>query len=63
MTRFTLTIDCDNAAFIETEYSRDEELKRIIRKALVDLDYENEGMCLDINGNRVGEWRISEGEG
>ncbi len=72
--RFTLSIDCDNAAFEadnETSTFMPGELARILQKLADGFkdDAERTGIpCAvgeggdlrDINGNRVGKWGVTE---
>lgn len=52
--KFTLIIDCDNAAFEDDALA---ETARIVKRVWVELqDGRQSGACRDINGNRVGEW-------
>lgn len=60
--QFTLTIDCDNAAFEDPR-----ELPRILLAVVGAVaDRENDGRLAahtrsvhDVNGNRVGAWKIA----
>lgn len=71
MTTFTLTIQCDNAAFSCGETGKFShvngriEINRMLYVVRSDLYNGNRdsGPIRDTNGNRVGEWRITEGEG
>lgn len=62
--RFTLTIDCDNAAFDPCPYH---EIARILRG--LDYDFtirgveDVDGALIDANGNRVGSWELTGMEG
>jgi hypothetical protein len=64
MATFTLTIDCDDAAF---EAVRNAEIARILsdlsgfigRKVCFLTDHNEVGSLRDINGNRVGSWSYS----
>jgi hypothetical protein len=52
MATFTLTIECDNAAFENDPLG---EVARILREAAYQLDQGQDGFKLrDINGNTVG---------
>ncbi len=58
MAKFTLTIECDNAAF---EDDAGAEVARILRDAADDLDGDmmaetGSANLRDINGNIVGRW-------
>lgn len=57
---FSAQFDCDNAAFENEDgtFSR-EEVARILR-ALADKieGGQEEGVCHDLNGNRVGNWHL-----
>ena len=59
--KFTLTINLDNAA-MDTPY----ELGKALRKVIRDLPEEDLEECSDTirdhNGNRVGDWSISDDE-
>ena len=56
---FTLTIDCTNAAF---EDDPAYEVRRILAKLAIGENGVREdnadGIVRDLNGNRVGEWRL-----
>ena len=56
---FSMTIQCDNAAF---EDAVGVEVARILEAAAKALrqGYEK-GRCMDSNGNRVGNWELTEG--
>jgi hypothetical protein len=54
--KFIIEMDCDNAAFHPN--ARD-EIARILRDAVKRLDRERASL-FDINGNRVGFWRIEQ---
>lgn len=61
MAKFTLTIECDNAAF---EDAAGAEVARILRDAADDLDSHmmqeaSHANLYDINGNTVGKWRYT----
>ena len=51
-----ITIDTGNAAFGDTQITRSEEVKRILKQVIKDLDKDDIGVCRDINGNIVGSW-------
>lgn len=59
-----IEIKTDNAAFNidgetqwERDYWRNLELKRVLKNVMNQLDNGNvSGSCIDINGNKVGEW-------
>jgi len=64
--KFTLEIECGNAAFepSETGVSGD-EIARILTVAAQELTWKRKGMgdersLRDVNGNTVGKWAISE---
>lgn len=64
MSRFTLTIDCDNAAFGDTPQERLAEVARIVIRCGERLETMTEGypfgtLC-DANGNRVGHYALGE---
>ena len=62
---FYLTVDMDNAAF--EEYDAGREVARILRKVAQSVDgFHYDEMApdepqplRDINGNRVGEWKVT----
>lgn len=55
--RFTMTVDMDHAAF---EYPS-AELGRLIGRVRTQVERGDEGgRVLDLNGNAVGSWSISE---
>ena len=55
--KLKIEFDCDNAAFddLGTEVAR--ILTVVADKAQAGYQY---GVCADINGNRVGEWELSD---
>ncbi len=56
---FTLTIDCDNAAFHEVGYR--DEIARILRDTVRKLDNGRDGGTLtDLNGNNVGTFGTTD---
>jgi len=60
--RFTLSIDCDNAAFDEIH---GDEVARILRDTARRLEGSplrdgESGALRDINGNEVGQWLAEE---
>lgn len=58
--KFTLTIECDNAAF---EDSRNDEIARILRAAARRLEQGGIGTSLhDANGNKVGTMQLEDSE-
>lgn len=70
MTRFTLDINCDNAAFDwPSEAQTAEELGRILTKLGQSFtqrrdgpEVRDSGKLLDLNGNGVGRWNFERGE-
>lgn len=59
--RFVLTIDCNNAAFVDPVYpgedgDRRDEVARILRDAAERVMDGDAGNLRDINGNTVGSW-------
>lgn len=62
--RFTLTIDCDNAAFEGGEHALRSEVREILM-SLVESNVawtDDSGPLRDHNGNTVGRWSFEEGE-
>jgi hypothetical protein len=65
--KFKLEIDCGNAAFMhpddggESDAYREGEVARILRAVAerVEMAGLTEGACYDINGNRVGDFRLT----
>ena len=61
-----IEIRTDNAAFNgdgetqwERDYWRNLELKRVLKNVMNQLDNGKvKGSCIDINGNKVGEWSL-----
>lgn len=54
---FTLTIECDNAAF---ERDPGPELARILKRCAADLRNGEKGRkVFDVNGNSVGAWELT----
>ena len=65
MSKFTLEITTDNAAFGETEAERRDEIARVLRAVAnrIDRSYrwgEPEGPIGDANGNLVGFCRLTK---
>ena len=61
--RFTLTIDCDNAAFGEMLHERAAEIRRILNdvsERLASDEYTISGKLRDVNGNTVGRFWFEE---
>jgi hypothetical protein len=69
--RFVLTIDCDNAAFGDTQAERNRETARLLREVagrVTGLTSPvattlGEGRLSDANGNTVGRFGFEEGGG
>jgi hypothetical protein len=58
---FTCTIDCDNAAFGETEDARAMELGQILRRVIGKVENGHDSAAAyDTNGNRVGSYTITD---
>ena len=72
---FKLEISTENAAFHDTttvdengnlthdfdDLARAHEIQRILRRIDVAIgEGAKSGSCIDLNGNKVGEWRIEE---
>lgn len=60
--KFTLEIECDNAAFTEGgDDSRNEETARILREIAKQLDVGYvKGVAYNMNGNNVGIYKFYE---
>lgn len=61
--KFTLSIDCDNAAFEEFGLAEAARLLRIVADKVADIDgppwrMTGEAPLYDINGNKCGRWEI-----
>lgn len=66
----TITIEMDNEAFGESGMDRAQEVFRVLNDLTGRLypetfedgadSYDRNGKLRDINGNTVGEWRVSE---
>lgn len=58
---FTLTINCDNAAF---EHSPTAEIASILHRTVADIqsgvEVGDTGTLRDANGNTVGRWQVTE---
>ncbi len=59
---FVLRISCENAAFAD---SPGDEVARILEQVAQNIrngvsEGWGEGFCRDINGNKVGEWRLGQ---
>ena len=62
---FEIKFKTGNAAFCDPYTGEEDEVyevnecRRILKKIIEKLDYGyREGSCIDINGNKVGEWRL-----
>lgn len=65
---FRIEIKTDNAAFQsqwgaadkwDDMYYRNEEIKRVLKNVCNQMDNGYvKGSCIDINGNKVGEWSL-----
>lgn len=63
--KFTLTINCDNAAFTDEETGAPypaPEIARLLRVAAerVETYYRENGPLVDYNGNTVGRFELTE---
>jgi len=57
---FKLTIECDNAAF---EIDAAGEVARILDRVARSLNRDEvKGVCIDVNGNKVGGWELEGGD-
>ena len=55
---FTLKFSTDNAAFTENP---NEEIARILKRVADKItNYQTEGFILDINGNKIGKFKLTE---
>lgn len=51
--------DEENMTYWEKAYFRNEEVKRILKNVCNQMDNGYvKGSCIDINGNKVGEWSL-----
>jgi len=53
--KFEFEIDSDNAAFSD---SPELEVARLLRQTAKRIEGQDEGLLIDINGNKVGYWFI-----
>jgi len=53
---FELKFDTDNAAFAD---NKDQEVQRILNDIANDVLLKNEGTIRDINGNKIGTWKLT----
>ena len=54
---FTCEMKTDNAAFGEDRLDEGAEIARILREIADRVEQgDNHGICMDINGNKVGSW-------
>lgn len=65
MSTFTVKIDCDNAAFGDSDFERSQELGRLLRKIAAQVENEQEGFfswanIYDANGNEVGRFAYKD---
>jgi hypothetical protein len=63
MTKFTIEIDCGNAAFGDDDAEVNDEVARILRRAaelLQDSGTQESIVLRDINGNRVGSAKFED---
>jgi hypothetical protein len=58
--KFSLTFDCDNAAFDDFPESEIARILRSVADRVDDGDRDPGGLIFDVNGNHVGEWNIEE---
>jgi hypothetical protein len=63
--KFKLYVEMDNAAFGEDSGDRGVELARVLRTAAERIErcgvsQGDEGNLRDVNGNRVGGWRVQK---
>ena len=56
--RFTMTFKMDNAAFEDEPAT--EAARLLLQAAEAVEDGYEDGACVDINGNRVGQWEVKE---
>ena len=57
--KFKLNIKSDNAAFADDGNDGKNEVARILREIADKLEAGGgRGHCIDINGNKVGEWSV-----
>lgn len=52
-------IKTDNSAFGEDYITKSQEIIRILKQIIQDIDQYDVGICRDINGNVVGSWCLS----
>jgi hypothetical protein len=62
MSTFRLQIKCDNEAF--SDGSLEPEVARILRRVAADVAEQGDrsGVCMDVNGNRVGSYTLTGGK-
>lgn len=62
--RFTLTIDCDNAAFGDDSLERSRQVTMLLDETVGRMEAGNIGGPIrDANGNTVGRFGFDDGEG
>lgn len=59
---FKVEISTNNAAFGEDRFEKQAELKRLLEKIIAELDlgFVDKTPIVDINGNKVGYWEMTE---
>lgn len=57
--RFTLTVDMDNAAFIDNPYELQDILSRLAARRPLRFREPADGTLVDHNGATVGTWELS----
>ena len=61
--KFRLDVECDNAAFGDTDEERNAELSRILHKLaerIGQMAIVVSGKVHDVNGNKVGDWSVEQ---
>lgn len=59
MSRFVMDFQCDNGAFcVDGQLDKTEVARILQHTARLLLSDHDEGICKDINGNKVGSWSL-----
>ena len=57
--KITIDINTENSAFYYDDDSFNcAEVDRILQETIVEIQKNDEGLCRDINGNRVGSFKV-----
>ena len=60
--KFKLEFDMDNNAFWEDDKLNIHEIKSVLDYVQHRVEYARNGNAVDINGNKIGQWEITDNE-